>query len=78
MVREARFAWDNPDEVDLPRLRDTFDDADDALLDHLAPRPSKKRPGKKRPQKQSPPRNEQPARHLAGADWINQPRKVEG
>lgn len=67
MVREVKFSCDMSDGIEMPPLRDRFDEADDPVLDAVVSgedavtrRRVRRRNG-----------SDRRARHLAGADWID-------
>ncbi|GAB4152957.1 MAG: hypothetical protein Tsb009_29120 [Planctomycetaceae bacterium] len=85
MVRNARFSWDEFDNVDIPRHSPHFDDLDDPDVDELVadpndeadvadenPRPPKhQRTKETKKQRKGSRQNESDSRrHLADADWL--------
>lgn len=72
MVREAKFSGSETMVLELPDLRDTFDDLDDRLLDDL-PQPKSAHGHGERVKR---PRRKTPQKHLAGADWISDRSRI--
>ena len=77
MVREVKFSCDGSEGIEMPPVRDRFDDGDDQLLDAFASEEGASTRRRSR-RAESPGRR---ARHLAGADWIDAvplPRRPDG
>jgi hypothetical protein len=66
MVREVKFSCDVSEGIEMPPVRDRFDDGDDQLLDGFAEETAASRHRPRRPAAAG-----RGARHLAGADWID-------
>lgn len=74
MVREARFCWEDADDVDLPDRRDRLG-LDDDLFGPLPPDDEDRTAHRRK--RREPGHGPRPARrddrrHLAGADWMNE------
>lgn len=75
MVRNARFAFDDDDNVERPHSTDRFGDANDPDCEPLPP--TEEAPPNEPPdpnaETRSPRRRrgDDPRRRLAGADWLN-------
>lgn len=77
MVKEARFAFDNPDDYQLSDLEsrdlDSLDHEVDWIEDLHPNKTRKKRKPKRNPERGISTNPDQPvseARHLAGGDWL--------
>ena len=76
MVRKVRLGSDDVfGGLDPDQRRPDFDDLDDLVLEPPPDKPRKPKPDEPVADRRSPRRKDDPRRHLADADWLDNPRE---